>query len=107
MKLLTVQELAEWLKSSPSDHPVILDVRENWELATASLPSVLHIPMGEVPDRLGDIPRDRPVVCLCHHGMRSYQVGLYLLNQGYEPVYNLTGGIHAWSTHIDPQCPVY
>jgi rhodanese-related sulfurtransferase len=63
--------------------------------------------MGQVPTRIESLPRNRPVVVYCHHGMRSAQVAAFLLSQGYGPVYNLTGGIDAWSTQIDPALPRY
>lgn len=80
---------------------LLLDVREAAEVARArpSLPGdrQLHIPMGTLPARLHEIPRDRPVVCLCLSGARSAQVVAFLRRQGYDKVYNLAGGILAWS----------
>lgn len=91
--------------------PQLLDVREPWELALARLEpvpgSLLHVPMMQIPMRLADIDRSRPVVCICHHGMRSAQVVAFLVQQGYASVYNLTGGIDAWSRDVDPSVPRY
>ena len=90
---------------------VLLDVREPWEVQTAriDLPGapLLHIPMREVPARLAEIPKTQPVACICHHGARSAQVVAFLMHQGYEDVYNLAGGIDAWSALVDPQVPRY
>lgn len=90
---------------------VLLDVREPWELRTArvDLPgaTLLHIPMRDVPGRLAEIPRTQPVACICHHGARSAQVVAFLMQQGYADVYNLAGGIDAWSALVDPQVPRY
>jgi rhodanese-related sulfurtransferase len=86
---------------------VVLDVREPWEVAIASLPGSIHIPMREIPARFGELPASRPVVCLCHHGMRSAQVGLFLERQQVAAVCNLTGGIDAWSRTVDPAVPTY
>jgi rhodanese-related sulfurtransferase len=90
---------------------VLLDVREPWELLAARVPvapaQALHVAMATVPLRLAEIPRSQPVVCICHHGARSAQVVAYLQRQGYEQVYNLAGGIEAWSTHVDPAVPRY
>ena len=105
MRLVNASELAAWL--GRADAPVVLDVREPWELATARLPGTLDIPMREIPARLSDIPSNRAVVCLCHHGMRSAQVALFLQRQGYTDVFNLTGGIDAWSRDVDPSVPTY
>jgi rhodanese-related sulfurtransferase len=60
-----------------------------------------------VPLRLAEIPRSQPVACICHHGARSAQVVAFLLRQGFDGVYNLAGGIDAWSIHVDPSVPRY
>jgi len=78
----------------------LLDVREADEVAAASVPGAVHIPMGEVPARLAEIPRDREVVVMCHAGGRSLRVASYLAGEGYQPVTNLTGGILAWAAEI-------
>lgn len=105
MRTITPRELADWLDQA--DAPVVLDVREPWEVATASLPGSVAIPMREIPARLAELPAQRPVVCLCHHGMRSAQVGMFLERQGFDAVFNLTGGIDAWSRDVDPSVPTY
>jgi rhodanese-related sulfurtransferase len=105
MRTITPRELAGWLEQP--DAPVVLDVREPWEVATASLPGSLAIPMREIPGRLAELPDQRPVVCLCHHGMRSAQVAMFLQRQGFDAVFNLTGGIDAWSRDVDPSVPTY
>lgn len=90
---------------------VLLDVREPWEVQAASITvpgaTRLDIPMHLIPLRLADIPRTQPVACICHHGARSAQVVAFLLRQGFDGVYNLAGGIDAWSTHVDPSVPRY
>jgi len=90
---------------------VLLDVREPWEVQTAriQLPgtTALHIPMHGVPLRLAEVPRTQPIACICHHGARSAQVVAFLMQRGYTDVYNLAGGIDAWSTQVDPQVPRY
>jgi rhodanese-related sulfurtransferase len=63
--------------------------------------------MGEVPRRLAEIDRTRPVVCICHHGMRSAQVVAFLQRQGFDEAYNLSGGIDAGSLRVDPGVPCY
>ena len=106
-----------WRESLPAgaDLPVVLDVREPWELQTASVApdgfTLLHIPMREVPARLQqlkqEVSADQPIACLCHHGMRSLQVANYLAQNGFTQVVNLHGGIAAWSQQRDPSVPVY
>ncbi len=86
---------------------VLIDVREDDELAVASLPFAKHIRMGSVPERLADIPKDEDVVVMCHGGTRSGRVAHYLRQNGYTRVANLAGGIDSWSTEIDPSVPTY
>jgi len=86
---------------------VLLDVREPPELELARLPEALHIPMREVPQRLDEIDVSRPVVVMCHGGGRSRRVAEYLAANGFEEVYNLAGGIDAWSQEVDNRVPRY
>jgi rhodanese-related sulfurtransferase len=98
-------ELANLLGNAPC--PLVLDVRETWELELASLPGVLNIPMAQIPDRLDELCRDREIVVMCHHGARSFQVAVFLKHSGFETVINLAGGIDAWSREVDPGVPLY
>ncbi|WP_101047586.1 rhodanese-like domain-containing protein [Macromonas nakdongensis] len=108
-------QLADWLASHNAGPdqalPIVLDVREPWELQTASVRpqgfELLHMPMSSVPARLNELPRERPIACLCHHGGRSAQVAFFLKNQGYDAVVNINGGIHLWSAEVDPTVPRY
>jgi rhodanese-related sulfurtransferase len=84
----------------------LLDVREDWELGVASVPGIVHIPMGEVADRLGELERGREVVVLCRSGRRSLQVANFLQQNGFRAV-NLAGGILAWSRELDATIPTY
>jgi sulfur-carrier protein adenylyltransferase/sulfurtransferase len=86
---------------------ILLDVREHDELAVASVAGAVHIPMRQIPDRLGAIDRDRAVVVMCHSGVRSRRVAEFLVANGFEAVYNLAGGIDAWSRELDPSVPRY
>jgi rhodanese-related sulfurtransferase len=87
--------------------PVIVDVREPWELEIAAVEGALAIPLGEVTRRAAEIPRDRPVAVMCHHGGRSAQATGWLRSQGYANAMNVAGGIDAWSRHVDPSVPRY
>ena len=89
------------------DEVQLLDVREPQELAIVSLPSALHIPMREIPGRLAELDRDRPIVVMCHTGVRSRHVAGFLLANDFEHIYNLAGGIDAWSAEVDPTLPRY
>lgn len=91
--------------------PLLLDVREPWEAALAridlaGLPQRL-LPMGQVGQGWEDLDPAQPVVCYCHHGVRSLQVVAFLRRQGFDSVYNLAGGIDAWSQDVDPSVPRY
>jgi len=85
----------------------ILDVREPEEVAFAAFPRATHIPMGDIPSRLSELDPDRETVVVCHHGVRSAQVAAYLARMGFERVYNLVGGIDAWSSTVAPDVPRY
>lgn len=84
----------------------LLDVREPSELRLASIDGALHVPMRTVPARLAEIPRDRPVLVMCHHGSRSQMVADWLAAQGYRAE-NVAGGIDAWADEVDPKVPKY
>lgn len=109
MQQITPSQLAQWA-SEQTCRPVLLDVREGWELQTASASDaaldLVHMPMQTIPARLDELDTQRPIACLCHHGGRSLQVAHFLASHGYAVV-NIAGGIHAWSMQVDPRIPVY
>ena len=102
---LSVQEFAA-LRESGGDY-ALLDVREPWEADLCALPEALAVPMGSLPGRLDLLPRDRPLVVLCHHGQRSLHVVEWLRGLGYGNALNLEGGIDAWARGVDPEMPTY
>jgi rhodanese-related sulfurtransferase len=86
----------------------LIDVREPWELATAHIAGSLPMPMGEVPARAHqELDPDERLVIVCHHGIRSMNVAVWLRNQGFEQVQSLRGGIDAWSAEVDPSVARY
>ncbi len=91
--------------------PLLLDVREAWEFELAAIrlegTRTLHVPMGQLPQRLAELDPAQPILCICHHGMRSAQVVAFLERAGFASVYNLAGGIDAWSTQVDAGVPRY
>lgn len=107
MQVVSAKELSQWLADASRKKPVLLDVREDVEIRTAAMPGITHIPMGQIPARMNELDDDAEIVCICHHGGRSMQVASFLERQGYRHVYNMTGGIHAWSTDVDPSVPQY
>ena len=107
MQSLRAPGLAEWLADPGRPVPQLLDVREPWEVGVCAMPGAVPIPMGQIPARTGELDPDRPVVCICHHGMRSMQVAIFLERRGFSQVWNLSGGIDAWAREVDPSCPTY
>ena len=86
----------------------LLDVREDWETTLAPVPADhLHIPMGQVADRLSELNPAQEIVVICRSGGRSLQVAHFLSTHGFVSVYNLVGGILAWSRDLDPRIPQY
>ena len=96
-----------WLADSSRPQPVLLDVREAWEYETCHLQGSLLIPMSSIPARQEELDPEQAIVCICHHGARSMQVGAFLERAGFEQVVNLTGGIHAWAMQIDSSMATY
>ena len=85
----------------------LLDVREPAELALCALAGATAIPLGEVPAALGQLPEDRDILVLCHHGARSGMVTRFLRAHGFPRATNVAGGIDAWAREVDPTLPRY
>ena len=100
-------ELAAWLADGKREQPLLVDVREPWEWETARIEGAKHIPMREIPARVGELDNSRPIVAICHHGGRSQQVAMFLEKNGFAEIHNLQGGVDAWSRTVDPAVPVY
>jgi rhodanese-related sulfurtransferase len=113
MSQISPRQFADMLATKPaSEWPLLLDVREHWEFELASLRAeglvTLHLPMSELADRLEELDASKPLVCLCHHGVRSAQVAGFLERRhGFAQVINFSGGIDAWSAQVDPTVPRY
>ena len=110
---ISPKELNELLDDDSSKKPFIVDVREDDEIAIASFAfSVLHLPLSKAATWSGKIeellPNDAPIVVVCHAGVRSLNFGVWLLEQGIRTtVWNLAGGIDAWSKDVDQSVPRY
>jgi len=96
-----------WPVALDRSEVTLLDVRELVELALAVVEGAVHVPMREVPSRLAELDRNKPLVVMCHGGARSRRVAEFLVANGFDQVFNLKGGIDAWSEEIDPQIPRY
>lgn len=110
---LRPSQLAPWCAqlATQGRRPVVLDVREAWEVQTASVQAngfdLVHIPLALLPARVQDLQPGTPVACLCHHGARSMRAAHFLVDRGFSQVINLAGGIDAWSQECDPSVPCY
>jgi adenylyltransferase/sulfurtransferase len=101
----TPEQLAATLKSPEAGKYVIVDVREPQEWAAGRLPGSLHLPLGSLPERFGEIPADRTVVFLCAAGARSMAACRFAAQSG-RPAINLEGGLYAWSAQFgSPPAP--
>ena len=107
MQTLTAPDLAAWLSDKTQNPPVLLDVREPWEFQTCHIDGALTMPMNTIPHRLSELGAEQSIVCICHHGMRSMQIAVFLEQNGFTHVSNLTGGIHAWAQQVDSAMPTY
>ena len=110
---ISPKDLNKILEDDFSENPFIVDVREDEEIAIASFSfSVLHLPLSKAADwsvKIGEmLPKDKPIVVVCHAGVRSLNFGIWLLEQGIaQNVWNLVGGIDSWSTDVDKSVPRY
>jgi len=105
---ITPAALVERISDKESKSIVLLDVREQAEFALARIEGSILMPMGDIPSRANqELDPDAHIVAICHHGVRSMNVTLWLRNQGFEQAQSLRGGIDAWSTQIDPAVPRY
>ena len=102
---ITPTEAAQLLKENKAR---LIDVREPWEYQTARVEASLLMPMGDVPARAHqELDPDERLIVMCHAGVRSMNVTVWLRNQGFENVQSMRGGIDAWSTEVDLSVPRY
>ncbi len=105
---ITPSQLAAFLSGPEREQIILLDVREPGEYAVARIEGSLLMPMGDVSGRANqELDPDTHIVTICHHGVRSMNVAVWLRNQGFEKTQSLRGGIDAWSTTVDPAIARY
>ena len=102
---ITVEELKA--KQDRGEPVTIVDVREPHEWAINGLPGSLKIPLGALPQRFSEIPKDAEVVVHCRSGGRSARAVEFLRARGYDRAFNLAGGINRWADVVDPAMPRY
>lgn len=106
MQILEITPAEYLSRRNQGEQLTLLDVREPWELKVASVPDIVHIPMGDVLARLSELDKQTEVVVLCRSGRRSLEIAGLLIQHGFRAV-NLAGGILAWSRDIDSSIPTY
>jgi rhodanese-related sulfurtransferase len=99
--------LAQWLADAQREPPLVVDVREPWEFALCSIEASRLIPLGELEARQSELPRDRPLVMVCHTGRRSQYAATLLAQAGFADVHNLAGGVEGWALEVDPTMKRY
>ena len=107
MEQISAIELKHWLTDAERSKPVMIDVREFWEIERCKFDGAQVIPLATVPANVSELDRDANTVMICHHGVRSAQVGMFLEQQGFSRIVNLTGGVAAWAGQVDPAMPTY
>lgn len=96
-----------YYKLQNGEEIILLDVREPYEYQICKLKKSLHIPINQIVSKINKLPKDKEMVVLCHHGVRSIMVVNYLKKQGFEKVHNLDGGINLWAIKVDPRLTRY
>jgi rhodanese-related sulfurtransferase len=104
---LAPSELARWREDAARQQPAIVDVREPWEFDLCKIDGSMLVPLGDLPRRIGELPRDRPLVMVCHTGRRSQNAAMFLAQSGFSDVQNLSGGVERWAVEVDPSMKRY
>lgn len=86
---------------------VLLDVREPWEFDICRIENSINLPMGQIVNKLDELDKNLQYIVICHHGVRSLQVAMYLSRNGFTNIINLQGGVDAWARDVDIHMPVY
>lgn len=107
MQQISGPQLKAWLDDPQRGKPVLVDVRQPWEFDVCRIDGSKPVPMSSIPARFMELDRDVETVVICHHGARSYQVCMFLEQQGFGKLYNLHGGVAAWAQQVDPAMPTY
>ena len=98
MRTITPEELLSKLDANEELH--IVDVREDEEVANGIIPGAIHIPLGQIPERLAELDQNTPYIFVCHAGGRSFSACSYLDGLGYK-VTNMDGGMSSWEGELE------
>jgi rhodanese-related sulfurtransferase len=104
MSSMSAPELAAHLQQAS---PLLLDVREPWEFDICHIAGSNNLPMGQIPQRVTELPDCGEIVVICHHGVRSQQVIRFLQGQMNTSLINLDGGVDAWAREVERDMPLY
>jgi rhodanese-related sulfurtransferase len=104
---LSPRELVAWRSDGGRAPPVVVDVRERWEFDYCRIEDSTSVPLGMLPQAIDELPPDRDIVLVCHHGVRSQHAAEWLQRAGFDRVHNLRGGVAAWADEVDPAMPRY
>ena len=106
MRQMPATQLNQYLTQTDKP-PLLLDVREPSEYHICRIDGSKLVPMQQIPHHIDDLDPSQETVVICHHGVRSYQVALYLERYGFDDVINLSGGVAAWARDVDPSMATY
>lgn len=101
MKHFSPTQLNDHLNNC-DEAPILLDVREQWEFDYCSIKDSVLIPMGQLSERLDELDTTKEIIMICHHGIRSRQMGYYMEQMGFNRITNLDGGVEQWATDVEP-----
>ena len=106
MRNFTPKQLMDYLAQT-NTQPLLLDVREQWEFDYCSIKGSILISMGELPNEIDTLDRAQETIMICHHGIRSRQMGYYMEQVGFNRIINLEGGVERWAEDIEPDMKRY
>ena len=106
MRRFTPKQLQEYLAQADTQ-PLLLDVREQWEFEYCSIKGSILIPMGELPSEIDTLDPLRETIMICHHGIRSRQMGYYMEQAGFKSITNLEGGVERWAEDVETDMKRY
>jgi len=106
MRELSALELQAHLENCETQ-PLLLDVRQPWEVDVCKIENSVLIPMSQIPAKIDSLDAEREIVVICHHGIRSRSVGRYLEHAGFSNIINLSGGVDQWAKTVDQQMATY
>ena len=106
MRHFTPRQLQDYLAQSDTK-PLLLDVREPWEFEYCSIKGSILIPMGELASKIDTLDPLKETIMICHHGIRSRQMGYYMEQAGFKSITNLDGGVEQWAEDVETDMKRY